>query len=84
MASKKHVEQVPENENKSERFVRLAKQRMTLVVARMRQISLLANKQNYEYTQDQVDAMTRAIKSELIGIEAAFASGKVGGSGFEF
>ena len=58
--------------NKREAFERLATQRTNAVLEKLRVLGNCANPQLYEYTDEDVRAILRAIKSELRTVEAAF------------
>lgn len=77
----------PENETKAERFIRLAKPRMTKAI---KAISVLGNLSGagYEYTPEQVDKMRGAIDAEMQKAFAKFQPKQPGEKakqpGFEF
>ena len=52
-------------ETRNERFVRLAEGRVNATLDKLRLIGQLANRRNYEYTDEQVAAIFRAIQKEL-------------------
>ena len=58
--------------NKREAFERLATQRTNAVLEKLRVLGNCANPQLYEYTDEDVRAILRAIKGELRTVEAAF------------
>ena len=60
---------------KEESFKRLAEKRVNTAIVSLRKISNLSNRNNYSYTQDQINKITRALKAEVSSIQAAF-SGK--------
>ncbi len=62
------------NESKKEAFRRLATHRTNAVLNRLRILGHCANPQLYEYTQEDVKRMFRAIESELKGVKAKFTN----------
>ncbi len=76
MASKKSASEkkspgrkpAPENESKSERFIRLAQPR---VVKAIRTIQIIGNlgSGNYERTQEQVDKIVSVLRTEIDALE---------------
>jgi len=54
-----------EKETKGTKFQRLAEKRTNDVINKLRLISNLANRRNYDYTDEQVLEMFRAIENEL-------------------
>lgn len=59
------------NESKAERFVRLAEPRVNRACKAISMIGHLAAS-SYEYTEQQVDAMFRALQQELDAQKAKF------------
>lgn len=60
-----------ENENKSDKFVRLADFRTNKVIEYLKSLTNLANKSVYEYTPQQVDAIVQAIDDQLNATQQA-------------
>ena len=60
------------NESKEEAFRRLATHRTNAVLNRLRILGHCANPQIYEYTQEDVKRMFRAIESEIRSVKAKF------------
>ena len=60
----KRTIEIPENETKNEKFVRIASPRVQSIISK---IEILANcaSSNYEYTDEQVEAMFGAITYSL-------------------
>lgn len=60
----KRTVEIPENETKNEKFVRIATPRVQAIISK---IEILSNcsSSNYEYTDEQVEAMFGAITSSL-------------------
>lgn len=52
-------------DKKSQRFRRLAEKRITNLIKHLRLIGNLANKKNYNYTEEEVKQMFTALESEL-------------------
>ncbi len=63
------------SETREQRFRRLAEQRVNVILDKLRLIGQLANKSNYEYTDDQVEAIFKAIQKEVNGTKSRFRNG---------
>ena len=63
--------EIPENETKNEKFVRIASLRVQAIISK---IEILANcsSSNYEYTDEQVEAMFGAIMTSLTECKKSF------------
>lgn len=61
---------------KRQNFRRLATQRTNSVLERLRILGNCANRDLYEYTDDEVRKIFRAIESELKAIKAKFSNSK--------
>ena len=61
-------------ETKRERFVRLAEKRTENVLNGIRLLSNLANTSNYDYTEDDVSKIVKALKTALSDLEHSFSS----------
>jgi len=61
-------------ETKRDRFVRLAEKRMQRALGSIRVIRNLANTANYEYSQEDVDAIIAGLRKAVDDLEAVFAS----------
>lgn len=61
-------------ESKSEKFVRLASARTNKSIASIRSIRKLANRNHYQYTDEQVSEIIKALKAELEMLKHAFNS----------
>lgn len=60
------VEQpAPAGETKSDAFKRLARQRMTNAIAKIRLIGNLSSTASYEYTEEQIEQMKNALIEEI-------------------
>jgi uncharacterized protein YeeX (DUF496 family) len=62
---------------KRERFERLAEKRVTDVVKKVRLIGNLANKNNYEYTDEHVKQIIDTLETELRFLKGRFKEEKV-------
>ena len=60
------------NENKRERFLRLASQRTQEVLSRLRILGNCSNRSVYDYTEDDIDKILDAVKEQLKSTEAKF------------
>ena len=60
------------NENKREKFLRLATQRTKEVLSRLRILGNCANRQVYEYNESDVDKIFSAIDKQLKNVKAKF------------
>lgn len=65
-------------ETKAEKFSRLGSMRATKAINAMRGLQKLANRNNYEYTPEQVEKLVTALKTEVEAVYNAFTS--TGGS----
>ena len=62
-------------ETREQRFQRLAEQRVNGILDRLRILSQLSNKSNYDYTDAQVDTIFKAIQKELNATRSKFRNG---------
>ncbi len=60
------------NENKREKFLRLATQRTKEVLSRLRILGNCANRQVYEYNETDVDKIFSAVDKQLKDVKAKF------------
>lgn len=70
-------------ETKNERFVRLAEGRVNATLDKLRLLGQLANRRNYDYTDDQAAAIFRALQKELNATKAKFRDGASGTKKFQ-
>lgn len=63
-------------ESKHDAFRRLASQRTTAVLERLRILGNCANPQLYEYTEEEVRRVFRAIREELRAVETKFKNSR--------
>lgn len=70
---------------KRERFINVAGRRVQKVLDDIESLSKCANKSTYEYTDEEVIKMMKAIKEKVKQLDAAFsANSKTGKQVFEF
>lgn len=62
-------------ETQHDRFRRLAESRVNRALNDIRLIGNLSNKNNYDYTSEEVDKIFRALDSELKQVRARFLEG---------
>jgi len=63
---------MPQNEKRRKAFLRLATRRTNAVLDRIRVLGHCANRHQYEYDQDDVKKIFRAIEVELRSARAKF------------
>jgi hypothetical protein len=72
-------------ESKRQRFERLAEKRVTEALRRLRLVGNLANRANYEYSDDHVRQVTEALDAELRQLKIRFRHDSVvAGNSFSF
>ena len=59
-------------QTRDEKFQRLAEQRVNAILDKLRLLGQLSNKSNYEYTDDQVELIFKAIQHDLNTTKAKF------------
>ena len=64
-------------ETKRERFVRLAENRTNKIIDMIRLLGNLANKNNYEYTDEDVQKIFLAVEKELKAAKSKYYSSAV-------
>lgn len=62
------------NENKNEKFKRIALSRTNKIIDMIDLLGNLSNKSNYDYTDEEVDKMFRAIEASLRNTKSKFSS----------
>lgn len=67
----KTIVNIPENETKNEKFVRIASPRVNAVIDKLDILSNCASS-NYEYTEEQVENMFQAIRDAVDKCYAQF------------
>lgn len=60
------------DESRNERFRRLAETRGDRLIREISLLGNLANRKNYDYTPEEVDALFRPIEAELKEVRALF------------
>ncbi len=60
------------NENKRDKFLRLATQRTKEVLSRLRILGNCANRSVYDYTEDDIKKIFDAVKDQIKSTEAKF------------
>ncbi len=81
---KKEVEKSSVKESKSETFIRIAEPRVKGVLRSLRILGNCSNRNNYEYSQEQVELMFGSITQALINIENKFTKSKTEQEAFKF
>jgi len=71
-------------ESKAETFIRIAKPRVQSVLKALRILGNCANKNNYEYTQEQIDSMSIRLSEALENTITKFHKSKKEQESFEF
>jgi hypothetical protein len=70
---------------KRDRFITVAGRRVQKVLDDLESLSKCANKSTYEYSDEEVKKMLKAINEKLASLKAAFsANSKTGKQTFEF
>ena len=62
-------------ESRNDRFERLRKQRVLAVEEKIRVLSQLENPYTYEYTRDDIDAITSALTDRIVELEQKLQRG---------
>jgi|14_taG_2_1085336.scaffolds.fasta_scaffold19572_3 hypothetical protein len=62
--------------HKSDKFVKLANNRVNRVFKQLQLIANLSNRCHYEYTQDEVDQILQAIEKEIASVKERFEEAK--------
>ena len=62
------------NENKNEKFKRLALSRTNKIIDMIDLLGNLSNKSNYDYSEEEVEKMFKAIESSLRNTKSKFSS----------
>lgn len=60
------------NSVRRERFINVAAKRVQKVLDSMESLSKCANKNNYEYTEDDVNKLLKAVKDQMKLLEQSF------------
>ena len=73
-----------ESETREDKFRRLAERRVNAIIDKLRLLGHLANKSNYSYTDEQVDAIFKVLQKDLNATKSKFAEGSNGQKPFKF
>lgn len=65
--------------DKSAKFVDLANKRVNKALKDLRLIANLANRKNYEYSEDQARKIMKALQKEIDNLKVAFQSAAIEG-----
>ena len=60
------TKKIQDNESKADKFVRLGEYRVNKVIDAIGRLENLSNRTNYEYTQEQVEAMFSIMEKRLL------------------
>jgi len=72
-------------EEKREKFIAIAEKRVSSAIKTIKLIGNLANKKNYEYTDNHAREIITALENELKDLKKKFSSGENGkGGAFKF
>ena len=71
-------------ESKTDTFIRIAEPRVKAVLRSLRILGNCSNRNNYEYTQEQVNSMFENITQALMDIENKFTKSKTEQEAFKF
>ena len=66
------TKKIQDNESKADKFVRLGEYRVNKVIDAIGRLENLSNRTNYEYTQEQVEAMFSVLESKVAEVKAKF------------
>lgn len=64
-----------QSRNKRDKFLELANKRVTRALKDIRLVGNLANRKNYEYSDEEAKKITRALQSELERVKQDFQHG---------
>lgn len=78
------TKKVQDNESKADKFVRLGEYRVNKVIDAIGRLENLSNRTNYEYTQEQVEAMFSIMEKRLLEVKGRFAPKKKKEDTFSF
>ena len=82
--NKRRTKKVQDNESKADKFVRLGEYRVNKVIDAIGRLENLSNRTNYEYTQEQVEAMFSIMEKRLLEVKGRFAPKKEKEDTFSF
>ena len=72
------------NETKNEKFIRLAEYRINKIMVAVGSLDKLHNKNSYEYTDEQVNAMFESLEKQLAEVKSHFSKTKTQEAKFSF
>ena len=78
------TKKIQDNESKADKFVRLGEYRVNKVIDAIGRLENLSNRTNYEYTQEQVEAMFSVLESKVAEVKGRFAPKKEKEDTFSF
>lgn len=78
------TKKVQDNESKADKFVRLGEYRVNKVIDAIGRLENLSSRTNYEYTQEQVEAMFSIMEKRLLEVKGRFAPKKEKEDTFSF
>jgi hypothetical protein len=78
------VDPAPQQESKRDRFERLAERRVTNALKQIRLIGNLANRGNYDYTDEHVRQLLDALEAEMRHLRKRFQQQGASGRTFSF
>ena len=78
MAKRGRKAVAPENESKTDKFRRLANQRLPKAIKAVDAVAKLAASTNYEWTSEQVEKIVAALKTAVVRVENSFEGGDAG------
>ena len=84
MSEAEETKKIQDNESKAEKFVRLGEYRVNKAIEAIGRIENLSNRSNYEYTEEQVEAMFSMMEKRLAEVKSRFVPKQVKGSSFSF
>ncbi len=73
-----------QEQTREEKFKRLAEQRVNVILDKLRLLGQLSNRSNYEYTDAEVEAIFKAIQSDVNAAKAKFKENGKGRERFTF
>jgi hypothetical protein len=71
-------------ESKAQRFERIAERRVNETLRALRLLGNLADRRNYQYTDEQVTLLLNAVEQEYRGLRSKFKTGAAGSALFRF
>ena len=69
---------------KKERFKKVAARRTAKVLEDLEKLSRCSDRNNYDYTEEEVKKMIKAIKEGIVSLENSYSKAKNKGHIFEF